>query len=102
MCENHPPDGHIKLTRNVQPQGHLFPMFPSCVRFLTLLGAASSSLAGVTVQKPGLTVPPEYASHKADVEKIFTTSYAAYKYVSGYLCIETGFTLLGNLHSGEL
>ncbi|KAJ7208923.1 glycoside hydrolase [Mycena pura] len=54
-------------------------MLPSCVRFLTLLGAASSSLAGVTVQKPGLTVPPEYASHKADVEKIFTTSYAAYK-----------------------
>ncbi|KAF7367205.1 alpha-1,2-Mannosidase [Mycena sanguinolenta] len=54
-------------------------MHRSCVRFLTLLGAASSSLAGVTVQKPGLTVPPEYASHKADVEKIFTTSYAAYK-----------------------
>ncbi|KAF7363178.1 alpha-1,2-Mannosidase [Mycena venus] len=54
-------------------------MLPSCVRFLTLLGAASSSLAGVTVQKPGLTVPPAYASHKTDVEKIFTTSYAAYK-----------------------
>ncbi|KAJ7255450.1 glycoside hydrolase family 47 protein [Mycena haematopus] len=50
-----------------------------CVSFLTLLGAASSSLAGVTVQKAGLTVPAKYASQKAAVEKIFTTSYSAYK-----------------------
>ncbi|KAF8194771.1 glycoside hydrolase family 47 protein [Mycena galopus ATCC 62051] len=51
----------------------------SCILSLTLLGAATSSLAGVTVQKAGLTVPAEYASQKAAVEKIFTTSYAAYK-----------------------
>ncbi|KAJ7848466.1 glycoside hydrolase family 47 protein [Mycena olivaceomarginata] len=50
-----------------------------CILSMTLLGGASSSLAGVTVQKMGLTVPAEYASQKAAVEKIFTTSYAAYK-----------------------
>ncbi|KAJ7486234.1 glycoside hydrolase family 47 protein [Mycena galericulata] len=46
---------------------------------LSLLGAASSSLAGVVVQKPGLTVPAKYASQKAAAQKIFTQSYAAYK-----------------------
>ncbi|KAJ6468780.1 seven-hairpin glycosidase [Mycena sanguinolenta] len=52
----------------------------SCILPLTLLAAASSSFAaGVTVQKPGLTVPARYASQKAAAEKIFTTSYAAYR-----------------------
>ncbi|KAJ7701448.1 glycoside hydrolase family 47 protein [Mycena rosella] len=49
----------------------------SCV--LTLLGLTSYSLAGVTVQKPGLSVPAKYAANRAAAEKIFTTSYAAYK-----------------------
>ncbi|KAJ6480917.1 glycoside hydrolase family 47 protein [Mycena sanguinolenta] len=51
-----------------------------CIVSLALLGAASLSLAtGVTVQKPGLMVPAQYANQKAAAEKIFTTSYAAYK-----------------------
>ncbi|KAF8194774.1 glycoside hydrolase family 47 protein [Mycena galopus ATCC 62051] len=45
----------------------------------TLLAGASSALGGVTVQKPGLTVPAKYAANKAAAEKIFTTSYAAYQ-----------------------
>ncbi|KAJ7829695.1 glycoside hydrolase family 47 protein [Mycena leptocephala] len=49
----------------------------SCI--LTLLVAAPSTLAGVTVQKPGLTVPAKYISDKAAAEKIFTTSWAAYQ-----------------------
>jgi hypothetical protein len=46
---------------------------------LTLLGLSSYALAGVTVQKPGLVVPNKYASNRAAAEKIFTTTYAAYK-----------------------
>ncbi|KAF7343284.1 alpha-1,2-Mannosidase [Mycena venus] len=44
-----------------------------------LLGLSSSSLAGVTVQVPGLVVPPAYAPRRDDAEKLFTTSYNAYK-----------------------
>ncbi|KAJ7439202.1 glycoside hydrolase family 47 protein [Mycena latifolia] len=46
---------------------------------LTLLGLSSYSLAGVTVQKPGLTVPAKYASNRDAAEQIFTKTYAAYK-----------------------
>ncbi|KAJ7672429.1 glycoside hydrolase family 47 protein [Mycena polygramma] len=49
----------------------------SCV--VLLLGLSSSSLAGVTVQLPGLVVPAEYASRREDAQKLFTTSYNAYK-----------------------
>ncbi|KAJ7824748.1 glycoside hydrolase family 47 protein [Mycena olivaceomarginata] len=49
----------------------------SCI--LLLLGLSSSSWAGVTVQLPGLAVPAQYASRRDDAEKLFTTSYAAYK-----------------------
>jgi hypothetical protein len=46
---------------------------------LLLLGLSSSSWAGVTVQLPGLAVPAQYASRRDDAEKLFTTSYAAYR-----------------------
>ncbi|KAJ7163478.1 glycoside hydrolase family 47 protein [Mycena crocata] len=46
---------------------------------LALLGIFSSSLAGVTVQKPGLTVPAKYKSNRDAAEKIFVTSYNAYR-----------------------
>ncbi|KAJ7666254.1 glycoside hydrolase family 47 protein [Mycena polygramma] len=49
----------------------------SCV--VLLLGLSSSSWAQVTVQKPGLKVPAKYASRRDDAQKLFTTSYAAYK-----------------------
>ncbi|KAJ6588848.1 glycoside hydrolase family 47 protein [Mycena capillaripes] len=49
----------------------------SCV--VLLLGLSSSSWAGVTVQKPGLTVPHKYASRRDAAQKLFTTSYSAYK-----------------------
>ncbi|KAJ7046058.1 glycoside hydrolase family 47 protein [Mycena alexandri] len=49
----------------------------SCI--LALLGAAAPSLAGVTVQKPGLKVPAKYAADKAAAQKLFTTSWAAYQ-----------------------
>ncbi|KAJ7643767.1 glycoside hydrolase family 47 protein [Roridomyces roridus] len=44
-----------------------------------LLGAASSALAGVTVQKPGLTIPAEYTSQETAAKQLFSTSYDAYK-----------------------
>ncbi|KAJ7100265.1 seven-hairpin glycosidase [Mycena belliarum] len=44
-----------------------------------LLSLSSTSLAGVTVQKAGLTVPPAYASRRDDAVKLFVTSYDAYK-----------------------
>ncbi|KAK7022107.1 alpha-1,2-mannosidase [Favolaschia claudopus] len=46
---------------------------------LIALGLCSCALAGVTVQKPGLKVPAQYQSNRAAAEKIFTTSYSAYK-----------------------
>ncbi|KAJ6541128.1 glycoside hydrolase family 47 protein [Mycena sp. CBHHK59/15] len=46
---------------------------------VVLLGLSASSFAGVTVQKPGLVVPPAYASHRDDAEKLFVTSYNAYR-----------------------
>ncbi|KAJ6585382.1 glycoside hydrolase family 47 protein [Mycena capillaripes] len=47
---------------------------------ISLLGLSSSSLAGVTVQKPGLKVPAKYSANRAAAEKIFTTTYTAYKH----------------------
>ncbi|KAJ7243612.1 glycoside hydrolase family 47 protein [Mycena haematopus] len=44
-----------------------------------LLALSPSSWAGVTVQRPGLVVPPEYTSRRDDAKKLFTTSYDAYK-----------------------
>ncbi|KAJ7914446.1 glycoside hydrolase family 47 protein [Mycena leptocephala] len=52
-------------------------MRPSCI--LLLLGLSSSSWAGVTVQPPGLVVPPAYAPRRDDAKTLFTTSYNAYK-----------------------
>ncbi|KAJ7927543.1 glycoside hydrolase family 47 protein [Mycena leptocephala] len=49
------------------------------VSSVVLLGLSSSSWAGVTVQKPGLTVPHKYASRRDAAQKLFTTSYNAYK-----------------------
>ncbi|KAJ7851679.1 glycoside hydrolase family 47 protein [Mycena olivaceomarginata] len=46
---------------------------------LTLFGLFPYALAGVTVQKPGLTVPARYQSNRAAAEQIFLTSYNAYK-----------------------
>ncbi|KAK7048688.1 alpha-1,2-mannosidase [Favolaschia claudopus] len=46
---------------------------------LVALGLCSCALAGVTVQEPGLKVPAQYQSNRAAAEKIFTTSYNAYK-----------------------
>ncbi|KAK7042566.1 alpha-1,2-mannosidase [Favolaschia claudopus] len=46
---------------------------------LLLLGLFSPSWAGVTVQVPGLQVPPQYASRRDDAQKLFTVSYDAYK-----------------------
>ncbi|KAJ7643765.1 glycoside hydrolase family 47 protein [Roridomyces roridus] len=52
---------------------------------LVLLAVATSSLAGVTVQKPGLTVPSRYASQETAARKLFSTSYDAYrKYATGH------------------
>ncbi|KAJ7485373.1 seven-hairpin glycosidase [Mycena latifolia] len=44
-----------------------------------LLSLSSPSWAGVTVQLPGLVVPPAYGSRRDDAEKLFVTSYNAYK-----------------------
>ncbi|KAJ7126138.1 glycoside hydrolase family 47 protein [Mycena epipterygia] len=52
-------------------------MRPSCI--LLLLGLSSSSWAGVTVQKAGLRVPHKYAHRRDDAQKLFETSYSAYK-----------------------
>ncbi|KAJ7686657.1 glycoside hydrolase family 47 protein [Mycena rosella] len=46
---------------------------------LLLLGLSSPSWAGVTVQQAGLVVPAAYASRRDDAQKIFVTSYNAYK-----------------------
>ncbi|KAJ7913537.1 seven-hairpin glycosidase [Mycena leptocephala] len=46
---------------------------------LTFLGLSSCTLAGVTVQNPGLTVPAKYKANRDAAEKIFLTSYTAYK-----------------------
>ncbi|KAF7314674.1 alpha-1,2-Mannosidase [Mycena kentingensis (nom. inval.)] len=45
----------------------------------TVFGLASSVLAGVTVQVPGLTVPAEYAGQRDAAQTIFTKSWDAYK-----------------------
>ncbi|KAF7299582.1 alpha-1,2-Mannosidase [Mycena chlorophos] len=51
----------------------------------TVLGLSSSALAGVVVQKLGLTVPPRYAGQDAAVKKIFTESWGNYsKYAFGH------------------
>ncbi|KAK7044657.1 alpha-1,2-mannosidase [Favolaschia claudopus] len=44
-----------------------------------VLSLASSSWAGITVQKPFLSVPKKYASRRDDAKKLFTVSYDAYK-----------------------
>ncbi|KAJ7876397.1 glycoside hydrolase family 47 protein [Mycena leptocephala] len=46
---------------------------------LTLLGLSPYTLAGVTVQNLGLTVPAKYKTNRDAAEKIFLTSYTAYK-----------------------
>ncbi|KAF8183018.1 glycoside hydrolase family 47 protein [Mycena galopus ATCC 62051] len=51
----------------------------SLAMILVLLGLSPFSWAGVMVQRSGLAVPPAYASRRDDVEKLFTTSYTAYK-----------------------
>ncbi|KAJ7616955.1 seven-hairpin glycosidase [Mycena polygramma] len=52
-------------------------MGPSAV--LLLLGLFSPSLAGVTVQVPGLVVPENYTARRDAVKNMFVTSYDAYK-----------------------
>ncbi|KAJ7818267.1 seven-hairpin glycosidase [Mycena leptocephala] len=46
---------------------------------LTLLGLSPYTLAGVTVQNLSLTVPAKYKANRDAAEKIFLTSYTAYK-----------------------
>jgi len=40
---------------------------------------SSSVVLGRLVQKPGLVIPDTYSSNRATVEKIFDTSYEAYR-----------------------
>ncbi|KAF7298936.1 alpha-1,2-Mannosidase [Mycena indigotica] len=45
----------------------------------TVLGLSSAALAGVTVQLPGLVVPPAYGDQRDAAELIFTKSWDAYR-----------------------
>ncbi|KAJ7892744.1 glycoside hydrolase family 47 protein [Mycena olivaceomarginata] len=49
------------------------------VTCVVLLGLSASSWAGITVQKPGLTVPKKYTPRRDAAKLLFTTSYDAYK-----------------------
>lgn len=53
-------------------------------RSFTVALAASCSLnvLGQTIQRPDLRLPPSAAANKAAVQKIFTQSYDAYKFVT--------------------
>ncbi|KAJ7069697.1 glycoside hydrolase family 47 protein [Mycena amicta] len=46
---------------------------------VAVLGLSSAALAGVTVQVPGLIVPPAFAGQRDAAEKLFTTSWNAYR-----------------------
>lgn len=53
-----------------------------CAFAAAVLGLSSRALAGgVTVQKQGLQVPNKYKSQRDAVQKIFTTSWDAYRCV---------------------
>lgn len=52
----------------------------SAGRLAISLALAGSTL-GMNVQNPNIRLPSSAAANKAAVQKIFTDSYAAYKYV---------------------
>lgn len=54
--------------------------FPSLVVALAVSCSLPGAFAGA-VQKPGLRLPRDAKVHRDAVEKIFVTSYEAYKYV---------------------
>ncbi|KAK7038564.1 alpha-1,2-mannosidase [Favolaschia claudopus] len=47
-------------------------------RVVLVLGLSATSLAGVSVQKSGLSVPKQYASRRDQVKDMFKSSYGAY------------------------
>ncbi|KAJ6583995.1 glycoside hydrolase family 47 protein [Mycena vulgaris] len=76
--------GSSRITRSINSQlGNLkLGRFVPAMRLpfvLPLLTLSSYCLAGVTVQKPDLAVPPQYVSNRDAAQTIFTKSYAAYK-----------------------
>lgn len=46
---------------------------------IALAASCSVSVLGQNIQKPGLQVPSNYASNRDAAQKLFTTSWDAYK-----------------------
>ncbi|KAJ6595756.1 seven-hairpin glycosidase [Mycena vulgaris] len=83
LCRKHYRCPHIKRATNYGTRLVSAPSSPQSIMRLSctllLLGLSSPSWAGVTVQKAGLVVPPAYGNRRDDAEKLFVTSYNAYK-----------------------